>query len=234
MSQEGSESVADLYDILDVRDAEARFGVSEHVDYPFQEYGDEQETRHYAGGLRIDGDLTSDTDEDDFCLANVIVDGDLVVDGNLEWIDEGSGSFLLVTGDLRARNLILRGNPSVVVLGDLSVEGTLLGHLGDDGGYLTVLGGTRAEIVLLLNDFRLRACERPRAVLAGAPGLFPHPVDISDRGVDTDGEDMLGELLLPELVDEGQGVDNRKVEAAVRSGRPLFREDTDRAGPPRR
>ncbi|MGY3684903.1 hypothetical protein [Streptomyces sp. TE33382] len=197
--------MAGHYDILEPAEAEARFSVSDHVDYPYQDYGDEQEIRQYLGGLRLNGDFTAETDEDDFCYTNVIVDGDLVADGNLEWSDEGYGSFLLVTGDLRVRNLILRGNPTVVVRGNLAVEGTVLGRLGDDGGYLAVLGETEARTIVLLDDFRLRAATRPQATLAGMPGLFSLPVDITDQSMEVDGKGTLSDLLLPELIDEERG-----------------------------
>lgn len=59
------------------------------------------------------------------CAGHVIVDGDLVIGGLLDWWqDDGPPVFLLVTGDLRARSVRVGERVSLVVRGDvLAAEG---------------------------------------------------------------------------------------------------------------
>jgi hypothetical protein len=123
------------YRVITADEAEERFSVSDAIWYPYREFTDEQEIRLYEGGLRTPDGVKSFPDAD-WSPFNVIVDGDLVTDGDVELFDYSGGHFLVVTGDLRARNVLLEGCPNVVVRGDLTVTGGLLGRRGEDGGVL--------------------------------------------------------------------------------------------------
>ncbi|GGO95634.1 hypothetical protein [Wenjunlia tyrosinilytica] len=205
--------------IITAEEAEERFAVSDGVGYPYQDFADEQEIRLYESGLRIEGDLAPESDVDRVPY-NVIVDGDLTVDGDMTWWDEGSGNFLLVTGDARARNVLLSGCPNVVVRGDVTVAGGIQGSCGEGGGYLAVRGRTRARVVVATLYFGLDLTRRPEAVLIANPHRSTCPVDFTE-------EESAG-VVLAELLDADGGIDVRKVGEALREGRPVLRPDVPR------
>ncbi|WP_214317799.1 leucine-rich repeat domain-containing protein [Nonomuraea sediminis] len=202
------------YRVISAEEAEERFGISDDVEYPYQEFTDEQEIRLYAGGLRVAGGLQPE-DDVDWVPYNVIVDGDLTVEGDLSWWDESGGNFLLVTGDLRARNVILSGCPCVVVRGDLVVENGIQGKYGDDGGFLTVFGRTRGQIIVSTLYFNMHFGSQPEAVLAADPHRTGCPVDFTD--------DELSGVVLPDLLREDGTPDTDKIGEALREGRPILR-----------
>ncbi|MFF0637952.1 hypothetical protein ACFYTS_36285 [Nocardia sp. NPDC004151] len=96
--------------IITVSEAEQRFGVSVDVQHPYQDLASEQEIRLYEGGLSVEGTMEPESD-DDWVRYNV--DGDLTGTGNIAWWDSASGNFPLVTGNVRVRNVVLSGCPSV-------------------------------------------------------------------------------------------------------------------------
>ncbi|WP_162907020.1 leucine-rich repeat domain-containing protein [Allorhizocola rhizosphaerae] len=202
------------YRIIDAEQAEERFAVSGDVEYPYQEFAEGQEIRLYEGGLHVAGDFAAES-AGDWVRYNVIVDGDLTVDGDLDWWDWSSGNFVLVTGTLRARNVFLRGCPTLVVRGDLLVDNGVQGHHGDDGGFLEVRGATRAKIIVSTLYFNLTFAQQPDAVVVGDPYRTNCPVDFTDEELD--------EVILPELLGRDGRADEDKVEDALREGRPILR-----------
>lgn len=202
------------YRVITATEAEERFGLSADVSHPFQDFADEQEIRLYEGGLRVGGDLASETDGD-WVPYNTIVDGDLTVGGDLEWWDSASGNFLLVTGSLRARNVLLSGCPDVVVRGDLTASGAVQGSYGDDGGYLAVAGDTRARTVISTLYFNMHFAGRLDALLIADPHRVNRPVDFTDEELD--------ELVLPALLDKDDTADEHAISAALRAGQPVLR-----------
>lgn len=202
------------YRVITVEEAEERFGVSAEVSHPYQDFADEQEIRLYEGGLEVPGSLEAEPDGD-WVPYNTIVDGDLTVGGDLDWWDSASGNFLLVTGDVRARNVLLSGCPDVVVRGDLTASGTVQGSYGDDGGFLTVGGRTRARAVISTLYFNLHFASQPEALLIADPHRTSHPVDFTD--------DELDDLVLPGLLGKDETADARTIGAALRDGQPVLR-----------
>ncbi|MEU3612166.1 hypothetical protein ABZ725_07575 [Streptomyces sp. NPDC006872] len=202
------------YRVITVAEAEERFGVSADVSHPYQDFADEQEIRLYEGGLHVTGGFDAEPDGD-WVPYNTIVDGDLTVGGDLEWWDSASGNFLLVTGDLRARHVLLSGCPNVVVRGDLTASGTVQGSYGDDGGCLEVGGRTHAQSVISTLYFTMHFAEQPDALLITGSHSVNCPVDFTD--------DELDELVLPELLDKDGTADERGISAALRAGQPVLR-----------
>ncbi|WP_158711424.1 leucine-rich repeat domain-containing protein [Streptomyces xylophagus] len=202
------------YRVITVEEAEERFGVSADVSHPYQDFADEQEIRLYEGGLTVAGGLEAEPDGD-WVPYNTIVDGDLTVGGDVEWWDSQSGNFLLVTGDLRARHVLLSGCPSVVVRGDVSISGVIQGSYGDDGGFLTVGGRTRAEAVISSLYFNMDFAGQPEALLIADPHRTSHPVDFTDEELD--------DLVLPGLLAKDETADERAISAALRAGQPVLR-----------
>jgi hypothetical protein len=202
------------YEVIAPGEAEAAFRVSESVRYPFAEFADQQEIRLYRGGRRVDGDLRGEP-ATDWSPYNLIVDGDLVIDGDLDWWDYGGGNFLLVTGDLTAQSVILQGCPTVVVRGDLTATHGIQGHHGDDGGYLKVGGQVTAPIIVSTLYFNVEFAHPPRATLVADPYRCNVPVDFDD--------DELSSYVRPELLDEDGSADERKMAQALRAGHAILR-----------
>ncbi|WP_055529336.1 hypothetical protein [Streptomyces graminilatus] len=202
------------YRVITADEAEARFAAAADLQYPYQEFTDEQEIRLYEGGLHVVGNLEREGD-DDWAPCNVIVDGDLTVDGDIEWWDSAGGNFLLVTGDVRVRNVLLSGCPDVVVRGDLTATGSVQGHHGDDGGFLTVKGLLRADLVIGTLYFNLDLGRPPEALLIADQYRTTCPVDFTDEELD--------DLVLPELLDKDERADEHEIADALRAGRPVLR-----------
>ncbi|MFG2221327.1 hypothetical protein ACGFN1_42310 [Streptomyces sp. NPDC048685] len=201
------------YRLISAQEAEERFRVSADVGYPYAEFADEQEIRLYEGGLHVAGHLEPEGDSD-WVPYNTVVDGDLTVDGDLDWWDDCDGNFFMVTGSLRARNVFLSGCPNVVVRGDLEVTGGICGSYGD-GGWLVVCGRTHARIVISVSYFGMTFAEQPQALLVAENGPSNCPVDFTDEELDT--------VLLPELLDDDGTADEGKIAEALREGRQVLR-----------
>lgn len=202
------------YRVITAEEAEERFRIADDIGYPYREFTDEQEIRLYEGGLHVAGHLGPEGD-DDWVPYNIVVDGNLTVDGDLDWWDNASGNFFVVTGDLRARNLILSGCPNVLVRGSVDVIGGICGSYGDDGGVLTVRGGVRAQLAIGILYFGFDFAEQPQALLVGDTYHINVPVDFTDEELDG--------ILLPELLDEDGEADARSIEKALSQGHQVLR-----------
>jgi hypothetical protein len=165
------------------------------------------------GSSRVPGDLSLDLDDEDGC-DGTIIDGDLRVRGTVVNRESERGSFLLVTGDLRARNLIA-GGAEIVVLGDLIVDEVIFGY--ESYGSVTVHGATRAKaIITAYHAFDLRGR------IEG--------ITVSGRGRITDDDHFRS--YAPALVDDvlaaggppGGHPDWHRTTEAILAGRPVLRQ----------
>lgn len=134
------------YRVLTVQEAEI-YEIGDIIWYPFEEHADEQDLRLYEGDLHVDGDFQSDRSVE-WNPYNVIIDGDLDVTGSIDWADHGEGTFLVVTGNVFAKNLLLEGAANVWIQGDLRVDNVILGTNGDEEGMLIVDGDTEAPTII--------------------------------------------------------------------------------------
>ncbi|MEW2632655.1 tetratricopeptide repeat protein [Streptomyces sp. NPDC048389] len=221
------------FHVIGVQEAEERFQISADVAYPYAEFADDQDIRLYDGDLHIAGSLAPEP-EQDWVLYNMVVDGDLTVDGDLDWFSRIEGTFLLVAGNLRVRHAILDGRPDVVVRGNLESNGVVHGSDEDhddccsdlaDSGKLTVRGSTRARLVVVTSPFRMGFGARPQVLIAGAAERVNHPPDLDEGG--------LSGILLPGLLGEDGRPDPVKVQDALRTDRPVLRADADLTPPAR-
>ncbi|WP_405181654.1 leucine-rich repeat domain-containing protein [Nocardia sp. NBC_01377] len=201
------------YRVITAEEAEQRFSVSAHIQHPFQDFDDEQEIRLYESGLRVEGAIRPESDGD-WVPYNVIVAGDLTVTGDIDWWDHGSGNFLLVTGNARARNMVLLGCPEVAVRGDLTLTGGIHGSYGDNGGVLAVKGHVRAEFVISTSYFCMSFSGQPEALLVADPYRVNCPVDFED--------DELIDIALPEVMGKDGTPDERLIHTAMRAGHPVL------------
>ncbi|MET7770523.1 hypothetical protein [Nocardia sp. NPDC005366] len=202
------------YRVITVGEAEQRFQLSADIQFPYRDFAAEQEIRLYEGGLNVEGNMEPESD-DDWVPYNVIVDGDLTVTGDIDWWDSASGNFVLVTGNVRARNIILFGCPEMAVRGDLTASGGIQGSYGDDGGVLAVKGRVRAEFVISTLYFCAYFDRQPEAVLIADPYRVNQPVDFD--------ADELDDLVLPAVLGSDATADERRISAALRAGQPVLR-----------
>ena len=168
------------------------------------------------GSTRVAGDLALDWDsEDEDCPDGTIVEGDLEVTGTIVNRNSDSGPFLLVTGNLRAKNLVT-GGAEIVVLGDLIVDGVIFGFYNH--GSITVFGATRAQAIITeyhAIDLRGRV----------------EGITISGRGKITDDDHFhsYAPVLVAEVLTEGNPSggypDWERTTEAILAGRPVLRDD---------
>jgi hypothetical protein len=168
------------------------------------------------GSTRVTGDLELDWDrEDEDCPDGTIVDGDLEVAGTIVNRNSDSGPFLLVTGNLRAKNLVAGGS-EIVVLGDLIVDGVIFGFYNH--GSITVYGATRAKAIITeYHAFDLRG--------------RVEGITISGRGQITDDDHFhsYSPVLVADVLTEGNPSggypDWDLTTDAILAGRPVLRDD---------
>lgn len=194
-------------------------GVTANTDYELDEHihGDlaTNTIALYRGSTRVAGDLALDFDGDDDSPDGTIVDGDLEVAGSIVNRSGDSGPFLLVTGNLRAKNLIA-GGAEIVVLGDLIVDDVIFGFYNH--GSVTVHGTTRAKAIISeYHAFDLRG--RVEGITVSGRGRVTHddhfrsyaPALVAD--VLTDGNPP------------GGYPDSELTTEAILAGRRVLRED---------
>lgn len=205
------------YRVLDADDAERQFTLSSWSGFPYLGLT-QQEIRLYEGGWYVRGDLLSDFTATDRPY-HVIVDGDLTVEGTLDWSTEEYPALVLVTGDLRARAVLLSGAPAapeLVVRGALRADHGVLGYLsGPRGGRLRVAGQTDAPVVIAIDDFTMRFDHTPTAVVLGSAGSFSGPVQTAPGFFD--------EVLRGDLVRDDGEADPYEIASALEAGEPILR-----------
>jgi hypothetical protein len=204
------------YSSITVDEMQARYDVAADMLYPCDRG---QQIRLYEESIHLVGDLSLVDWTGGSYPYNVVVDGDLTVEGDVTYFcDEGPGFLHLVTGTLRARNLFLNGFPNVVVRGDLIVTHGVLGCYGEDGGLLKVAGKVQAQTVVKSWYFQTSFASRPRAVVVADWSVAGGPTDHT--------EDLAASALLPDLLTGDDDVDTNRVEQALRHGRPILRSAT--------
>jgi hypothetical protein len=201
------------YSSITVDELQARYQVAADMLYPCDRH---QPIRLYEESLHLVGDLSVVDWTGDGYPYNVVVDGDLTVEGDVTYFcEEGPGFLQLVTGTLRARNLFLEGFPNVVVRGDLIVTHGVLGCDGEDGGLLKVAGKVQAPTVVTSWYFNTSFASRPESV------IVEHQSASSGHT-----ESLAASALLPDLLTGDGDIDTDRVEQALRHGRPILRAAT--------
>ncbi|GAB2839360.1 hypothetical protein GCM10022221_43610 [Actinocorallia aurea] len=200
-----------MFEVMSAGSAEDAYRLSADFGYPYPGRRAE-EIRCFVGDLEIDDDLVSDFV--DHPVHHVVVDGDLSVRGDLDWATDGFGVFFLVTGRLRARNVLLHGGPEVAVRGALDVRGAVVGaHEGPGGGFLRAHGPAEFQLAVATSDFHLDFRAPVSGTVAVAAGATVHGVaDPREAGT----------LLVPELLDAAGRPLGHEIADSLRSRRPLF------------
>ena len=150
---------------------------------------DRVDVLYHEGDLEIDGDFRTGVE---LALALLVVHGDLVVNGLFEdCLDQES--VVVVTGDLRARNLISEG--WLEVHGDVRVEGCAV----FDHNYCTaeIFGGLSAGFIFTRYHHVEVHGQVIASLVAGDAGHIESPHDFAFV---EDHDPRLAELLVPKVV----------------------------------
>jgi hypothetical protein len=225
--------------IISMAEADERYGASRHFDLGHANGDDEVVC--FVGNTAL-ASLPLDfqsldkwlglpkTHED--ALRGVIVDGDLDVEG---WALNGEsdfGPFLLVRGDLRARDLGLGGS-QVRIDGSLWAAQTVLGYYNH--GFIEVAGDTRAQVIvteehlirlhgavsadLVVAGNFLQVADPAMAAVAGWCGRVSDLTGADVEGLSTDSLKAL-RVLDPEF----RHLNRRAILEAIEAGRSLLRD----------
>ena len=198
--------------LIDGATARADYELAEHI------HGDlatDTITLH-VGATRVAGDLALDFDfDDDDNPDGTIVDGDLEVTGSIVNRDSDRGPFLLVSGDVRAKNLIA-GGAEIVILGDLIVDDVIFGFYNH--GTITVHGTTRAKAIITeYHAFDLRG--RVEGITISGRGRITH-----DDHFRSYAPALVADVLVDGNPPGGYPDWDRTMEAIL-AGRSVLRED---------
>ncbi len=124
-------------------------------------FGEEpEEVFVHEGSVRCAGDVAIGSSGD---YAGVyVIDGDLEVEGLLDFKQVDGGAVLLVTGTLRARSVSVAEEAQLWVGGALEVAEYILAGVSDAGG-LAVKGPTTARAIIATDGGTLAFGKKPRA-----------------------------------------------------------------------
>jgi hypothetical protein len=226
-------------EVVTMATADQRFGVMELFHLDGSE--DDEEILVFTGDTRLENlplDFTvldasaAVPAELQHTLSGVVVDGDLTVE---DWIinwELDFGPFLLVRGDVRAKNVATAGS-EVLITGNLDVAQTLAGIYNH--GQIVVKGDTRAQVVFT-NEHLIEFHGAVTAEFAWAGNFFtvmdPARLNLGGHvghlyGPD---EDFLTDPAAPDPTRSLRGIDlafrdfdRREIMAAIKAGRSLLR-----------
>ncbi|MDR2920427.1 MAG: hypothetical protein LBV72_13825 [Tannerella sp.] len=202
---------------VNTAETDSQYSISDNVNFPFTSFAGKQATRLIEGDCHIKSLVVS---KQDWCPFNLIVNGNLTVDEDIDWAEWGSGSFLVVTGNLHVRNLFMSGCPEVVVLGDLIADNGIVGSRGDNGGMLTVLGRTKAQAMLCTTYFGMEFASRPEAFIIADSRDFKFDVDLDETDYD-----MVAKAIDPVCFPEEEGIiEEDEFKDLLREGKSVLKK----------
>lgn len=128
------------------------------------------ETNGVVGVRVVDGDLTAAALHSDTGPWAIVVDGSLVIDGDIELsTSDYIASTLIVTGGVRARSVRYSTSMRVEIRGDLIVENVIGGFWGDASAFLAARS-IEARCILLDSATSISARSRIDALIVGGRG----------------------------------------------------------------
>ncbi len=166
----------------------------------------------YKGDLHVRS-ITAGEKTDD-AKYKLIVDGSLIVDGAIDWYSSIGDSYLVVTGNVMAENIIISGNPSVYFGGNVVTSNSIMCFEGDDGGNLTIGGNVTAQFVLCSSYFTMSINGEIDAI----------KITDDEENFEPDyGEGDFTEIFRKGFADE-ETIDEHKVKKAVLAGKPVLKK----------
>ena len=200
------------YKAISIQEAKERFSLY-WIDSPDTEdswWETEAAPIHlYEGDLQIKGDFKQAYPTGDGL--NVIIAGDLIVEGHCERDSEGT-NFMLVTGSLRAEALSISGGAYVTVKGDLDTR--LLYGLNGEESRLWVAGDVKTEVIVS-EYFMMSFDGAVEGLCFGEEGYIKAKavqyLDLADMET----------TLLPEILDQSGEFDFIKASEKIKQGEKL-------------
>lgn len=181
-------------------------------------WGDE--IRLLDGDVVVDGDLELDE------VPDIWVRGDLKVKGSVCNIEGDYGPFLVVEGDLQAKNLI-GGGSEIQILGNARITNTIYGHYNH--GILEIGGDVTAKAVIC-DDHHLDIGGSVAAITVASGGTMQGDFDSDDFE-----RVMVPEVLAPEgyldtcaLLDHILKQNKPPVRGGARPSRVIVQEEISR------
>ncbi len=183
----------------------------------------------YKGNLHISA--LKGGEKSDIAQYKLIVLGDLIIDGIMDWSNGLNDSYVLVKGNLKAQNIILEGCCEVTIDSNVEVENCILCHSGEDGGRLTVGGTTKAHSVILTTYFETDFASQPEAiVICDSEGDYEYEADYQANYDEYDDDEEVDlppnckEILLLKYLSKEGGVNESAVCKAIKAGTPFLRK----------
>ena len=146
---------------------------------------------------------------------NLIVDGNLYVDGDIVLNSTKDMGFVIVRGDVTAKNVIVSGCVEVNISGSLTVQGVILGHSGT--GMLGVDEIIAAKIIIDIPEYTMYFYDEIKAVVLADPVYTNDEVDYE--------ENQAAKALLPEFVNSEGKPNIPTIIKAINEDRDILLDD---------
>ncbi len=213
------DNYAEIATVIDIHEADKKYNLSKLFYYHFIELAEEEEqtTVVYNGNLHLKS--LEFGKNSDYVAFNLIVDGDLIVDEDLDLYGGIEGAFLYVTGSIKGRNLLAAGCMYVVVNGNLEIANAIVGCDGSDGGEVSVKGETSATYIIE-TDYYTMALNAKEGVLYIDDDYCCSEDEEGDSEFDVK---RMQTILLPEYVNEEGYLEAWEILRAVRDGKQILK-----------
>jgi Leucine-rich repeat (LRR) protein/predicted DNA-binding WGR domain protein len=188
-------------------------------DMPFGDFAADVPVRLIKGeNLHYTSDRVLYEEEHPF---NVVIDGNVKIDGNLRVSSEGSGNFLLITGDLEVNGIIIDGCSTLEIRGNVQAKKGILTMYGDDGGYLSI--GGDVDTKFLLNGFYFN--------LEVGGDIQGTTIDYQSNGMESPDytRDNIADVIIPELLETDGDLSIPGIIEFLEQGKQILINDTSTA-----
>jgi len=203
---------------ISVEDAEDRFDYSSvvmHLSFDEDSEVEDPSFYFYEGDLHVSSLTMGNTTG--IAKFNLIVDGNLNVDGDINLHSKKDMGFVIVNGDVTAKNVIMSGCVEMPITGSLTAENLVFGYDGDNGT-LGVDEAINARIVINTNNFTMYFYDEINSVVLGDPIYTNDEVDYE--------EDQAAKVLLPEFVNKEGKPNAVAIVKAIKEDREIVVEGT--------
>lgn len=193
-----------------------------NFEMPFEKFAPDTPIRLYQGeNIVFPKDYSLNDCEQEF---NLVIDGNLIVERNLDLYAEDEGNFMLVTGNLQTKSIDLNGCTTLEVRGNVLATNGLVTMYGDNGGYLIIKGNLETKFILDGYYFNTQ-------IDGDIDGIA---IDYSsNEGIDSPDfeEDTITEILVPKLFDKEGELDTGKLSKFLREGKQILITDVPQTVP---
>lgn len=205
------------YTIISWSEFKEKFSV--RFQMPFQSYQEEMaEIRLYEadaeGNVRFAEDLMVD------CDMNVVIHGNLIIDGNLQMDCEGNGNFMYVSGNIEANSIVLSDVSTLSVRGNIKSLHGILGCYGEDGGFLNVGGKIFTPVIFNTTYFNMILTDYSDVVV----------IDTSYGKLNTEynqateeNEEKIVAIVHPDVMENEYEFDIHLIWKALQTGKPVLK-----------